>query len=131
MDCRRAVTLMPLVLAVLAGLVGMHGLGPVAATQPRPPMSIAAHMAVPMAVHAAHGDTEQASPGCHHHGGEGSLDHADATCAATGVASGPVLSLPAAFGTVTLPGRTVVRAYQATAVGRAPPSLSRLQLLRI
>ncbi|MBT2469025.1 hypothetical protein J7E97_14395 [Streptomyces sp. ISL-66] len=125
-----------LVLAVLTGLVAMHGLGPVA-------IPAAAH-------HAAAGEhapgehcDPAASPADHsgrvhagepaHDGCGGHAQHADATCAATGTSGAPVLPVPAVMpGTVTS-AAAVAHGTEpdATACGRAPPSLSELQLLRI
>ncbi|MER7576778.1 DUF6153 family protein [Streptomyces sp. NPDC126514] len=127
-----------LLLAVLAGLAAMHGLGPA-------PASVAAHAAAP-SHHAPAAGHEQAiaddaacQDGCVHAGdpagskGGGHTEHADATCAATGTAGAPVLPAPA-----VLPGHAEAEAVLAhgvipgvTACGRAPPSLSELQLLRI
>jgi hypothetical protein len=117
----RAGVLLPLVLTLLAGLVGMHGLGPVSVFQPRHEMP----MAVP-----AHGDAPTASPGCDHQSG-GTHAHADATCAAGGVSGGPVLSLP--VGRLVAPAAVPVptQSFPATSTSRAPPSLAQLQLLRI
>ncbi|MEU9109933.1 DUF6153 family protein [Streptomyces xanthophaeus] len=140
-----------LVLAVLTGLVAMHGLGPA-------PQSASAHAAVtshhaPASAHAAvtshHAPASghqqaaacdaSASQGCVHaddpagSGGGGHTEHADATCAAAGTVGAPVLPAPA-----VLPGHAESQAVLAhgitpgaTACGRAPPSLSELQLLRI
>lgn len=128
-----------LVLAVLAGLVAMHGLGPGAA------VPAGAHAAA-SSPHASAAGHELAIPsdapchdGCVHaddpagDGRGGHAQHADATCAATGTAGAPVLPAPA-----VLPGTTDAEAVlahgivpDATACGRAPPSLSELQLLRI
>ncbi|OEJ21989.1 hypothetical protein AR457_39410 [Streptomyces agglomeratus] len=127
-----------LVLAVLAGLVAMHGLGPA-------PAPAAAHAAT-SSHHAPAAGHERATAsdaacqdGCVHadnpagSGGGGHAEHADATCAATGTAGAPVLPAPA-----VLPGHAEVQAVLAhgvipgaNAYGRAPPSLSELQLLRI
>lgn len=127
-----------LVLAVLTGLVAMHGLGPA-------PQPAGAHAAV-TTHHAPAGGHEQAaasdtgcSQGCVHaddpagSGRGGHIEHADATCAAAGTAGAPVLPAPA-----VLPGHAESQAVLAhgntpgaTACGRAPPSLSELQLLRI
>ncbi|WP_327304102.1 DUF6153 family protein [Streptomyces sp. NBC_01298] len=127
-----------LVLVVLAGLVAMHGLGPA-------PMASAAHAAA-TSHHASAAGHERAAAsealcnaGCVHaddpagSGGSGHAEHADATCAATGTAGAPVLPAPA-----VLPGHVQAQAVLAhgvipgaTACGRAPPSLSELQLLRI
>ncbi|NYE44684.1 DUF6153 family protein [Streptomyces fulvorobeus] len=125
-----------LVLAVVAGLVAMHGLGPAPA---------AAHAAAsshhePTANHEKAIADDAACPnGCVHaddpadSGGSGHAEHADATCSATGTAGAPVLPAPA-----VLPGHVQAQAVPAhgvipgaTACGRAPPSLSELQLLRM
>lgn len=115
-----------LVMAVLAGVLGMHGLAPggVPAAQ-----TGAGHA---MATAAADG-VAHASGGCSHDdGGSGHLRHADGTCAAAGVASAytpPALTgvLPAA----SLASSTVAASFVAPQDGRAPPDLSELQLLRI
>ncbi|MEU9353594.1 DUF6153 family protein [Streptomyces griseoloalbus] len=115
-----------LVLAVLAGVLGMHGLAPgtAAATQ-----AGAGHE---MVMTAADG-VPHADGGCTHtDGGSGHLDHADATCAAAGTGSAytppvlasAVLDVPAAPAAMTAAPGSV-------ADGRAPPDLSELQLLRI
>lgn len=125
-----------LVLAVLAGVVAMHGLGP---------------QAVPAAAHAAESATGHASAhaaamtAAGHDGslptgthgapaepGGGHPPHADATCAAAGIGGAPVMPAP---GPVTAGPETACAAYGITpetaAGGRPPPSLSELQLLRI
>ncbi len=114
-----------LVLAVLAGVLGMHGLAPgavVAQTGAGHEMVMAAADGVPHAV-----------GGCAHtDGGSGHLDHADGTCAAAGTASaytppalaGTLLDTPAASAPMT----AIVGSSHA---GRAPPDLFQLQLLRI
>lgn len=127
-----------LVLAVLAGLVAMHGLGPGASF----PVGAHAGAGSHHASAAGHEKTTSDAPcpdGCVHVGDPvgggrgGHAEHADATCAATGTAGAPVLPAPA-----VLPGSTGSEAVvahgivpDATACGRAPPSLSELQLLRI
>lgn len=115
-----------LVLAVLAGVLGMHGLAPgtAAVTQ-----AGAGHEVV---MTAADG-VPHADGGCAHtDGGSGHLDHADATCAAAGTSSaytppvpaGAVLDVPAVPAVMTAAPGSV-------GDGRAPPDLSELQLLRI
>ncbi|MFF4268424.1 DUF6153 family protein [Streptomyces sp. NPDC001536] len=114
-----------LVLALLAGLMGMHALAPGAAVADEHPH------APPMAavsVSATHGDCDGAG-----HCGSGHVSHADATCAAAAVSGGP--TLPAL---VPDPVATVVRDESPRAYtgsdpegARAPPSLAELQLLRI
>ncbi|MET8676158.1 DUF6153 family protein [Streptomyces sp. NPDC004647] len=89
-----------LVLAVLAGLVAMHGLGPGAA------VPVGAH-AVATSHHAPAAGHEQATAsgapcqsGCVHaddpagSGRGGHAQHADATCAAAGTAGAPALPAP-------------------------------------
>lgn len=117
---------MLLVLAVLAGVLGMHGLAPggvpAAQTGTGHEMVMAAADTVP---HADGGCAPSDS-------GSGHLDHADGTCAAAGTASaytppalaGAVLDVPAA----SSPAAAATGSPQ---VGRAPPDLSELQLLRI
>ncbi|MEV7889333.1 DUF6153 family protein [Streptomyces sp. NPDC088357] len=115
-----------LVLALLAGLMGMHALAPGAAVADEHP-----HTPPPMAtvsVSAPHGDC----PG-EGHCGSGHVTHADTTCSAASVSGGP--SLPAL---VPDPVAIVVRdesprvyAGSDPEGARAPPSLAELQLLRI
>ncbi|MFB7180827.1 DUF6153 family protein [Streptomyces sp. NPDC056257] len=127
-----------LVLAVLAGLVAMHGLGP-GASVPAGAHAAAGSHHVSAADHGKIAPDAPCHGGCVHAGDPvddgrgGHAEHADATCAATGTAGAPVLPAPA-----VLPGITdaeTVLAHgilpDATACGRAPPSLSELQLLRI
>ncbi|WP_093802958.1 DUF6153 family protein [Streptomyces sp. Wb2n-11] len=131
-------------MVVLAGLVAGHGLGPA-------PAPAAAHAAA-TSHHASAADHGQAIPDgaacqeeCVHaddpadNGGGGRAEHADATCAAigtaaaTGTAGAPVLPAPA-----VLPDHAEAQTVlahgvipDATACGRAPPSLSEMQPLRI
>lgn len=113
-------------MAVLTGVLGMHGLAPGVAP--------AVHTGAghEMVVAAADG-VPQAAGGCTHtDGGSGHLEHADGTCAAAGIGSaytppaltGAVLSMPAA----PAPGAAFPGSPHD---GRAPPDLSELQLLRI
>lgn len=124
----RGAALLVLVLAVLTGILGMHALGPAPAAAA---VSAGAH-------HATAGDhgapaVEQAGEDCSHPaGGSGHAEHADATCAAAGVAS--AYSPPALA--EALVGHPGVSAWDAAepvaAVGAwAPPDLAELQLLRI
>ncbi|MFD5649006.1 DUF6153 family protein [Streptomyces sp. NPDC127039] len=116
-----------LVLAVLAGVLGMHGLAPGA----MPPGQAGAGHGMVMTAAAG---VPHAGGGCTHaDGGSGHhLDHADGTCAAAGTGSaytppaltGALRAAPAAPApTGAFPG--------APHDGRAPPDLSELQLLRI
>ncbi|MEE1755481.1 DUF6153 family protein [Streptomyces sp. SP18CS02] len=130
----RAYTL--LVLAVLAGLLCMHGLGPAV---PSPAASHAAvvsghgHDMAAAASHAAHATGQgcvRVDPGDGGTGGH--AEHADSTCAAGGITTAPAtpaLAAAAVPGCGTTHPRTAV---STAAPGvRAPPSLSELQLLRV
>ncbi|MGP4089130.1 DUF6153 family protein [Streptomyces sp. KR55] len=115
-----------LVMAVLTGLLGMHGLGPAGALSPR---TGAGHDMV-MAMAA---DIPHASAGCSHtDGGSDHLDHADRTCAAAGIGS-PYAppALTTALMDAPLTPASVEPAATWAETGRAPPDLSELQLLRI
>ncbi|MFE1898406.1 DUF6153 family protein [Streptomyces yangpuensis] len=124
----RGTGLLVLVLAVLTGILGMHALGPAPA-----------RAAVPAGAHHAtaghHGTPAAGRTGddCSHPtGGTGHSQHADATCAATGVASAYAPpALAEALG--GLPAVSPADAAEpVAAVGaRAPPDLAELQLLRI
>ncbi|MFE9770533.1 DUF6153 family protein [Streptomyces sp. NPDC005931] len=113
------------VLALLAGLLGMHGLVPGAAA---PGHTHPAHHARAEALAAA-------GPGvCHDDGhGGGHLQHADPTCAAAAVSGPPVLPAPLAAPSVLPADQDALRAYPSGEPdgARAPPSLAELQLLRI
>jgi hypothetical protein len=114
-----------LILAVLAGVVAMHGLGPVASAVSTGTVAAGTHQAAAAEAHAQADGTDECD--CSHaddHGrGGGHTEHADQTCAAGGTSAAPVLpSLAAAPPTAAL---------ALTQDGRAPPSLSDLQLLRI
>jgi hypothetical protein len=110
-----------LVMAVLGGVLGMHGLVP--AGVPDAHAMVMAHPA----------DGEQVSAGCSHTaGGSDHFDHADDACAAAGIGSPyapPALSAAA----VASPAVSVlaVGAHASAEGDRAPPDLSELQLLRI
>ncbi|WP_461031706.1 DUF6153 family protein [Streptomyces mayteni] len=112
-----------LVLGVLVGLVAMHGLSPGTATP------IAAPDSGQMAASAM-----GAQGGEHAHAGmNGHAEHADATCAAGGVSGGQPLAVPPWTPLpldVASPSAPRPPGTQPTG-GRAPPSLSELQLLRI
>lgn len=120
-----------LVLAVLMGIVGMHGLGPGALP------SAAAHPAAhaTAAEHLSADPCDCAHAGGPEHGGpsDGHAQHADPTCAASGTSGAPVLHAPAAApgGIPAAAGAPHGTVLEATAYGRAPPSLSELQLLRV
>ncbi|MBT2492930.1 hypothetical protein J7E96_31380 [Streptomyces sp. ISL-96] len=123
-----------LVLAVLAGVVAMHGLGP---TVPEASSSAPdAHHAITVAVpsHAGAATCEDCVHIGHDEGGVGRhAEHADATCAASGTSAAPVLPAPAltASGTCSTADDVPALLPAATLSGRDPPALSELQLLRI
>ncbi|MDV9169281.1 DUF6153 family protein [Streptomyces sp. W16] len=118
-----------LVATLLLGLLGMHGLGPVPLAHPVPGHTVTATT-------AAMGEQMSTPDPCDHDAGDcGShMTHADATCASASVAGAPAVvpllrpdvaawaQLPDALGSLTGGGPDG---------GRAPPSLSELQLLRI
>ncbi len=112
-------------MAVLAGLLGMHGLPGVTPTAQ-------AHTGHEM-VAASADSAPHASGGCAHpEGGSSHLDHADATCAAAG--TGSAYSPPALAGDVLdapTGSSPAAAAPGPPRHGRAPPDLSELQLLRI
>jgi len=117
-----------LVCALLFGLLGMHGLGPVPAAfdSGHGRMTATAHTDV---MASMPGECNPGDGGC-----TGHVGHADPTCASASIAGAPAM-VP-----VLLPD--VVECFEPTDVstspfgsgpdgGRAPPSLSELQLLRI
>ncbi|MFF3305472.1 DUF6153 family protein [Streptomyces sp. NPDC002908] len=115
-----------LVLAVLAGVLAMHGLGPGSDTAKQPTVA-GSHPMVPAHESAGHQIVGDCS-----HGDDGASHHADATCAATGIGvpySPPALAatLDAVPVTEALPGSAAGTPER----GRAPPDLAELQLLRI
>ncbi|MFB6620035.1 DUF6153 family protein [Streptomyces sp. NPDC056367] len=139
-----------LVLAVLAGVLAMHGLGP-------GPASVRAHATAAArageagrVMEAGHvmpdghvmeaGHRAPARPvaltaeGCSHTaGGPDHTHHADAACAATGIGTPYAPPAPAAAldGAVSAAGAPHAVATAAAQSGRAPPDLAELQLLRI
>ncbi|MEU2713166.1 DUF6153 family protein [Streptomyces sp. NPDC007205] len=116
-----------LVLAVLAGLLGMHALAP-GGGMGRSEHAPSARLTGVVAVSA-----QDDCPGDDGHCGGGHLHHADPTCASGAVNGGP--QLPAlAPDPVTAPAPAPgprSRAASAPDGARAPPSLAELQLLRI
>ncbi|MEU3557955.1 DUF6153 family protein [Streptomyces fragilis] len=122
-----------LVLAVLAGLFGMHALAPGGGLD-RPHTgshgTAAAH-----GERVAHRAAETADAAAHqgHGQGSGHLSHADDTCAAAQAASPytppPLAGTPAAP-SAAAPARPLGVPASALPV-RAPPDLAELQLLRI
>ncbi|MEU8780817.1 DUF6153 family protein [Streptomyces sp. NPDC048637] len=111
------------VLGLLAGLLGMHGIGSALAA----PSSAHDHrMSVVATVHAhCPGDD-----GC---GGTGHVHHADPTCASAALHGPPVPpALAPALGSSVQPaGAAGAGGPMNRDGGRAPPSLAELQLLRI
>lgn len=158
---RRAWALPLLVMAVLCGVLAMHGL-PAAPPDGAHSHRAAAHSAPAAAAvgHAAHGDVSglhgdgsrlhgdgsrphgddpRLRPGsphagqCECDGTDGHVAHADATCAASGTNGSPSMDGPAA-GTAAGPQpATGLHGWCGPDTGaeRAPPSLHHLQLLRI
>ncbi|MFH8236992.1 DUF6153 family protein [Streptomyces sp. NPDC018321] len=122
-----------LVTAVLAGLLGMHGLAPgVPTAHAGTGTSSGAHHTDAMTAHAD-GAATLADRACgHSDGGSGHVDHADGTCAAAGTASAytppPLTGATADAPDAASPAVTATGAPQD---GRGPPDLSELQLLRI
>jgi hypothetical protein len=119
-----------LLCALLLGLLGMHGLGPVPGH--------AHHSSAPARMTASvHTDVTVSMPGeCDHGAGgcTGHVAHADPTCASASIA-GARASVPDLLPDVVA---CVERADARTSMlgsgpdgGRGPPSLSELQLLRI
>ncbi|MGP4044696.1 DUF6153 family protein [Streptomyces sp. 2A115] len=138
-----------LVLGLLVGLLGMHGLGPGGAG-----VMAAHHTAHPSSheqgmsdshgrgVSDSHGrgvsavappDESVCHPSDDGHGGGHGTQHADSTCTSGAVAAGYVPPAPVADPVgVTRTDETVDRSAVASPHGgRAPPSLAELQLLRI
>ncbi|MDH6537876.1 DUF6153 family protein [Streptomyces sp. SPB4] len=145
-QARRAVTPLGLrshlllVLAVLFGLVAMHGLGPgaVPASAAAPGCAAADETAIghgtPVAgEHAMKLDPAVRADEPVGDGGSGHAQHADATCAAAGTAGTPVLASPAAALTIVTAAPVLDLGIDMSSAvgGRAPPSLSELQLLRV
>ncbi|MFJ8015822.1 DUF6153 family protein [Streptomyces sp. NPDC096339] len=121
-----------LVLAVLAGVLAMHGLGP-------GPASVRTHATAPGHVmgtehHGRPGPEARAAEGCSHTaGGSDHTHHADATCAATGINTpyappAPAAALDGSESAAEAPHAVATASAQS---GRAPPDLAELQLLRI
>ncbi|WP_030313471.1 DUF6153 family protein [Streptomyces sp. NRRL B-3229] len=114
-----------LLLGLLTGLLGMHGLSPGGglhsheAMRPAPSATVAAGVSLDQACH----------DGC----GSGHLHHADATCASGAVSGGPVLPALAPDPAFTVVGsdEPCPDGFASQDGARAPPSLSELQLLRI
>ncbi|MGW3007432.1 DUF6153 family protein [Streptomyces sp. NPDC001219] len=111
------------VLGLLAGLLGMHGLGPGGAMAP----SGHEHRMTVVAGVQAH------CPGDGDCGGSGHLHHADSACASAALHGPPAVPAPApSLGRPVQPaGAAGVGEPSKRDGGRAPPSLAELQLLRI
>ncbi|CAM5527614.1 hypothetical protein SROCM77S_04596 [Streptomyces rochei] len=124
-----------LVLAVLAGVLGMHGLAlgvPTAHAGAGHERATGPTTGAPHAEGGAYADAGADRACGHTDGGPGHLDHADGTCAAAGTAS--AYTPPALTGAATDTPAVTVPSAAATGAsrdGRAPPDLSELQLLRI
>ncbi|MGW4233623.1 DUF6153 family protein [Streptomyces sp. NPDC004980] len=112
-----------LVLAVLLGLLGMHALGP----GPLAAQTTASYSSPSVVLDAS----DHCDHDCSGHGGHG--EHADPTCASAAVSGS--IALPAPQPALICSGEPaaglVTRSTAAPGGGRAPPSLSELQLLRI
>ncbi|MFI6938363.1 DUF6153 family protein [Streptomyces sp. NPDC050418] len=123
-------------MAVLTGILGMHALppgAPAAATGMTSAMG-AGHGA-PAASTASHGAMpDREAVRCAHEGhGSDHLEHADGTCAATGIGMSyapPALSA-AVGGAPAVASVGTAAVCASTENGRAPPDLAELQLLRI
>ncbi|TXS55027.1 DUF6153 family protein [Streptomyces sp. t39] len=121
-----------LVLAVLTGVLGMHGL--VSAPAPHASTAHTSHGHAGAAPARAHSDAEvhAAGPAAHDDPGGGHAEHADGTCAASGLGAAP--ALPALAPAPCAPAPQAYAAAHdgpAGAEGRGPPALSELQVLRI
>lgn len=117
---------MLLVLAVLAGVLGMHALAPGGA--PAAGAGAGHEMVMTAADSVPHADA-----GCSHtDGGRSHLAHADGTCAAAGTSAAYTPPAPAGAALdVPVAASPTASATGWTHEGRAPPDLSELQLLRI
>ncbi|MGW5361939.1 DUF6153 family protein [Actinopolymorpha pittospori] len=121
-----------MLLLVVTGVVAMHGLGPVVMADHQSGMSVPAASAHTSTMPGAF-EHVRPTGGCdvpHHDGGH--ADHVDAMCSAAGVAGAPALP---ALVPIMVDGVSFqpLKAWPAGPenAGRAPPSLSELQLLRI
>ncbi|MGW4233446.1 DUF6153 family protein [Streptomyces sp. NPDC004980] len=119
-----------LVLAVLAGVLGMHGLAPGGVPQAR---TMAGHETGHERGTTPADDVPHADAGCAHaDGGPGHLHHADGTCAAAATSSAYAPPAPAGAVSATPAAPSPTAAASGNPhVERAPPDLSELQLLRI
>jgi Family of unknown function (DUF6153) len=122
------------VLGILAGVLGMHALGPAGGLMPgahERPAATATAMTTAMTTVAS---TAAVHSGCAGACGGSHLHHADPTCASPALGGGPTLSAPPST-PVAGCGHDIAAARLGTAPspadGRAPPTLAELQLLRI
>ncbi|MDF3300880.1 DUF6153 family protein [Streptomyces tropicalis] len=123
-----------LVMAVVAGVLGMHAMSPSGAPSAGQHVMMTALDGTRHHAGSAHADDSS----CRHlsDAGQGGMvmDHAGGTCAAAGTAASyvPPALLPSL---VSAPGEPAVEVSgpwaARTTDGRAPPDLSELQLLRI
>lgn len=116
-----------LVLTVLVGLLGMHGLAPAAALPAPDHGTQHAHPMQPLEAAPAY----LCDPGQSSTGGPG--HHADQVCASAaipGTAALPALAPSLSSDVITATAQPIASSYQPSG-GRAPPSLAELQLLRI
>ncbi|MGR8009339.1 DUF6153 family protein [Streptomyces hypolithicus] len=126
-----------LVLGLLVGLLGMHGLAP---GDPQPSGHHTAAIGAATAHGTAPGERVSVPDDCDHDrrdgGGGGCHDgaaHADATCASGAVGAGPALpALTPVPGCLAAAAEPLLAAGYGTPDGaRAPPTLAELQILRI
>ncbi|WP_314174586.1 DUF6153 family protein [Streptomyces winkii] len=139
----RAWVLPLLVMAVLCGVLAMHGIG--SAPSPEAHGHGSMSHSAPAAGESGHGQAAQGHAHdsrpmsgsqyvveCECGGTDGHVAHADATCSASGTSGSPSMDGPAA---VTAPGPQTAGGSEVhrprTDGERPPPSLHRLQLLRI
>ncbi|MGP4047261.1 DUF6153 family protein [Streptomyces sp. 2A115] len=119
-----------LVCALLLGLIGMHALGPDPAASAGSGHGPTVAAAAPMGVTVSVPD-----PCDHGEGGcPGHSDHADPTCVTASVAGSPAVMpvmLPDVAAPAGVPDARTSPTGSGPDGGRAPPSLSELQLLRI
>lgn len=113
-----------LLLAVLAGVVAMHGLGPSPVPAASRTTPVSGHVMATSAASCEHAD----HGGC---GDSGHTEHADGMCAAGGTSGAPVLPGLASGAVVAAADSARPCLTPAARSGRGPPSLSELQLLRI
>ncbi|KUN82214.1 hypothetical protein AQJ66_22600 [Streptomyces bungoensis] len=129
----RAVRWTWLVLALVAGVLGMHALSPAgmpASGRHDAMMSVEPRGHHPTLAHAAGGDCRHLSDA---DDGGMVMDHAGGTCAAGGTSTSyvPPALTPAPTAHVDPAATACGGPAAGTADGRAPPDLSELQLLRI